>query len=133
MAVMPLASAEPISFIPTAKAEAAREFYQITLGLHFVHDDGFAMVFRMGESGTMLRIVRVAAFEPATHTVLGWGVEELAAEVDRLRARSVAFLRFEGLQQDEHGIWTAPGGGQVAWFQDPDGNVLSLSRPASAI
>ena len=63
--------------------------------------------------------------------MLGWSVPEYAAAVESLAARGVAFRRYDGLEQDEAAIWTAPGGARVAWFHDPDGNTLSLSQPAS--
>jgi len=41
----------------------------------------------------------------------------------------VTFKIYEGFGQDENGIWSPPGGGaKVAWFSDPDGNVLSLTQ-----
>ena len=54
--------------------------------------------------------------------------EEIGAAVAALAGRGVRFEKFDGLQQDELGIWTAPGGSRVAWFKDPDNNLLSLSE-----
>ena len=98
------------------------------LGVRFVSDDGFALVFDLG--GTMLRIARVASFSPQPFTVLGWQVEDVGATVRRLADAGVAFERFDGLAQDGDGLWEAPGGARVAWFRDPDGNLLSLSQHA---
>jgi catechol 2,3-dioxygenase-like lactoylglutathione lyase family enzyme len=78
--------------------------------------------------GTTLRVTAVPERAPAGYTVLGWEVADLEGEVDALAARGVGFSRFEGMDQDDRGIWTAPDGTRVAWFADPDGNTLSLSE-----
>jgi catechol 2,3-dioxygenase-like lactoylglutathione lyase family enzyme len=91
--------------------------------------DGFALVFDL--NGTMLRISKMTEFTPAQHTVLGWEVEDIGAAVDELAQKGVAFERYPGMGQDKNGIATFPTGDKVAWFKDPDGNVLSLSQHAS--
>lgn len=115
-----------IGFIPTRQPELAREFYEQRLGLRFVADDGFALVFRSGES--MIRVVRVAEFTPAQFTILGWESSDIADDVQALVDRGVAFERYGFIQQDALGIWASPSGAKVAWFKDPDGNTLSLSQ-----
>lgn len=64
----------------------------------------------------------------APYTVLGWAVPDIAEAVAALAQRGVAFTRYDGMAQDELGVWTAPGGAKVAWFRDPDGNTLSISQ-----
>ncbi len=126
---MPLTEHAPIAFIPTNNAEAARTFYENTLGLRFVSDDQFAMVFRVGPGdGAMLRVVRAGEFTPASFTIFGWETANIEATVAELEAKGIEFLRFGFLEQDGHGIWRAPNGNAVAWFKDPDGNTLSLSQ-----
>ena len=120
-----------VTFLLTAKPEAATAFYRDTLGCRYVRDDGFALVFDLG--GVMLRIARVPEFTPVRNTVLGWEVEAIGAEVARLEAKGVRFERYENMGQDAHGICTFPNGDKVAWFKDPDGNVLSLSQHAERI
>jgi len=117
-----------VAFVATRNADKAKQFYADKLGLKFVNDDGFALVFDI--TGTMLRIARVKEFTPFPFTVLGWEVEAIEKTVADLGANGVAFERFPGLQQDPLGIWAAPGGTKVAWFKDPDGNVLSVSQHA---
>ena len=124
---MPLAALNPIGFLPTNNPEAARSFYEQLLGLTFVADDGFALVFRIGPSNTMLRIARTGEFTPAPYTIFGWEVEALEATIAELTSKGIEFLRFSFFKQDAQGIWHAPGGAKVAWFKDPDGNTLSLS------
>ena len=124
---MSLTTTEPLAFIPTNNAAAARNFYETVLGLHFVSDDDFALVFRVGPTQTMLRVVRVGAFTPAEFTIFGWEVTDIHATIADLKTRGVEFLRIGYFEQDPDGVWTAPGGAQVAWFKDPDGNTLSLS------
>jgi len=125
---MPLTHKTPIAFIPTAKPEAARAFYEHTLGLTFVSDDHFAIVFRVGPTQTMLRVVRTGDFTPAPFTIFGWEVEDLHATIAALTEKGVEFLRFSFFPQDEAGVWTAPDGSRIAWFKDPDGNTISLSN-----
>jgi len=124
---MTLTTHDPIAFIPTKNAEAARTFYETTLGLTFVSDDNFALVFRVGPTQTMLRVVRTGAFTPAQFTIFGWETPDIEADVEALTAKGIEFLRFAYFEQDALGIWTAPNGNKVAWFKDPDGNTLSLS------
>jgi len=124
---MPLATLSPIAFIPTNNPEAARAFYEKTLGLTFESDDNFALVFRVGPTQTMLRVVRTGAFTPAQFTIFGWETPDIEADVEALTAKGIEFLRFAYFEQDALGIWTAPNGNKVAWFKDPDGNTLSLS------
>jgi len=121
-----LASARIVAFVPTLDFARARQFYEHTLGLRCVSEDPFAIV--MDCAGIMLRVVKVAKFTPDPFTILGWEVEGIENEINSLQARGVKFERFPGMPQDALGIWTAPGGSKVAWFKDPDGNLLSLSQ-----
>jgi catechol 2,3-dioxygenase-like lactoylglutathione lyase family enzyme len=121
-----LASQPVIAFVATRNAQAARRFYADTLGLRLVSDEPWAIVF--DAAGTMLRIQKVEVFTPHAFTALGWNVRDIEAVVAELTNRDVRFERYPGLDQDERGIWRAPGGGRVAWFKDPDGNTLSLTQ-----
>ena len=120
-----LGAAPPVTFVATADGDAARAFYEGVLGLTFVEDQGFALVFDL--AGTPLRVTRVESFTPLPFTVLGWQPADIDASVRALTEGGVTFERFDGLEQDDLGIWSAPGGTRVAWFRDPDGNTLSLS------
>ena len=60
------------------------------------------------------------------YTALGWQVLDLNETVDRLREKGIDFIRYNGMDQDDHDAWQAPDGVRVAWFRDPHGNVLSL-------
>ena len=121
-----LSGAKVVAFVPTRDAAKARSFYEGVLGLRLVSEDAFALVFDC--AGTMLRVVNVAEFEPFPFTVLGWDVPDAPMAARGLRAKGVAFDRYEGMGQDELGIWTSPAGARVAWFRDPDGNVLSITE-----
>ena len=116
----------PILFAATTKADVSLAFYRDVLGFPLVEDGPFALVF--DANGTMLRVQKVAELVPHPFTALGWRVSDIAGENDRLAARGAEFMRFEFLEQDERGIWTAPDGAQVCWFADPDGNTLSLTQ-----
>ena len=120
-----LGSTNIVAFVPTKDAEKARAFYVDVLGLRFIKDDGFAMVF--DANGIMVRVAR-AQFTPAQFTVLGWQVKNIEKVAAELQNKGVHFERFGFFEQDALGIWTAPTGDKVAWFKDPDGNVLSVSQ-----
>jgi catechol 2,3-dioxygenase-like lactoylglutathione lyase family enzyme len=114
------------AFVATTRPDTAQAFYSDVLGLRLVERDTYALVYDAG--GTMLRVVIVDSFEPQSFTVLGWSVADIAAAVRELAARGVEFKRFEFMQQDELGVWHTPEGPQVAWFSDPEGNILSLTQ-----
>ena len=121
-----LGSSAVVAFAATTDMPRAREFYEQTLGLSLVEHNDFACVF--DANGTMLRVTAVAEMSGAPYTVLGWNVGDIDAIVDGLGARGVSFTRYDGMGQDARGVWTAPSGGRIAWFTDPDGNVLSLTQ-----
>jgi catechol 2,3-dioxygenase-like lactoylglutathione lyase family enzyme len=123
---MTLGSAELVAFAGTTDLARAREFYEVVLGLSLEHEDAFACVFRVG--GTQLRITRVKKVAKSGYTVLGWRVPDIEATIGELARRGVEFERFDGMQQDALGTWSAPSGARVAWFRDPDGNVLSVTE-----
>ena len=125
---MGLGKNSPVAFIPTTKAKEARAFYEKTLGLRFESADEFAIVFRAGTEGIMLRVTIVQEFTPHPFTIFGWQVDDIVARVTELTAKGVEFARYGFLEQDKQGVWNAPGGTRVAWFKDPDGNTLSLSQ-----
>jgi catechol 2,3-dioxygenase-like lactoylglutathione lyase family enzyme len=122
----PLAKQSVMAFVATLDGARARTFYETTLGLTVVSDDDFAIA--LDANGTQLRVQKVAALAPHPFTALGWAVMNIDATVETLTRRGVTFKTFPGLAQDERGVWSAPSGARVAWFQDPDGNVLSLTE-----
>ncbi len=121
-----LSSGKLTAFVATTNADRARTFYRDTLGLRLVSEDGYALQFDCG--GTRLRVSIAPEVTPAKYTVLGWSVEDLRATVLSLQKAGVQFERFGFFKQDDLGIWTAPSGDQVAWFKDPDGNLLSIGH-----
>ena len=119
--------AKPIIIICTRDRERATAFYRDTLGLTLTSEDKFAAVFNLG--GVTLRVSFVADFTPHEHTILGFHVPDVAAAVRALREKGVTFNIYPSFHQDELGILTLPGGTvRVAWFKDPDGNVLSVTN-----
>jgi catechol 2,3-dioxygenase-like lactoylglutathione lyase family enzyme len=98
-----LASAELVAFVPVADLGRARSFYENILGIPCVDASRSACVFNC--AGTTLRATLVEGFTP------------------------VKMERYEGVEQDDRGIWTTPAGDQVVWFKDFEGNTLSLTKP----
>ncbi|HET9649256.1 MAG TPA: VOC family protein [Microlunatus sp.] len=121
-----LGSAALVGFVGVFDLDRARHFYGDLLGLSLRDERPFAIVADAG--GTMLRITLVDDVAPVPYTVLGWRVSDIDTTIDHLVARGVTVTRFEAMDQDRRGVWTAPGGSRIAWFQDPDGNNLSLTE-----
>ena len=122
-----LESAKPAIIICTRDCVRSSAFYRDTLGLTLAHEDSFAAVFNIG--GATLRVSIVADFTPHEHTILGFTVLDVATTVKALREKGIVFNTYKHVSQDELGVWTAPGGAvRVAWFKDPDGNVLSVTN-----
>ena len=121
-----LETSEAVAFLPSEDLDRSDRFFQDVLNLALVSRSPFASVFQVGD-GT-LRVTKVDDLRPQPFTVLGWLVTDLRAVVRELRDRDAAMLRYEGMDQDGDGIWTTPNGDLVAWFHDPDSNVLSLTQ-----
>ncbi len=121
-----LTAGKMTGFLLTKDYDKARAFFESKLGFTFVSLDQFALVMRAGEN--QLRIVRMPNFTPLQGTVLGWEVRDIEAVVSWLTQRGVECEKYPFVQDKERGIWTAPSGDRVAWFKDPDGNVLSLAQ-----
>jgi catechol 2,3-dioxygenase-like lactoylglutathione lyase family enzyme len=123
-----LGTSKLVAFVATTNSTRARAFYEGVLGLNLVEDQHpFALVF--DANGTMLRVTAVQEHNPAPFTVLGWDVDSIEESVDQLTAAGVEFQRYPGINDgDPKGIWTAPSGARIAWFKDPDGNVLSVTQ-----
>jgi catechol 2,3-dioxygenase-like lactoylglutathione lyase family enzyme len=117
-----------VAFVATTKPEQARAFYCYLLGLNLEEDGPFALVVKTVNA--TLRIQKVEAFTPHQFTVLGWRVDDIRSSMKQLREKGLKFERFDGMDQDEQGVWITPDGAAVCWFKDPDGNVLSLTQAA---
>ncbi|MCC7208599.1 MAG: VOC family protein [Anaerolineae bacterium] len=123
---MSLARAAMMAFVATTDPERAQAFYRDSLGLQLLSDEPFALVFEA--NGVMLRIQKVERFQPQPFTVLGWQVRDIRATISALAAKGITMRRIEGIPQDELGVWRAGDDTLVAWFNDPDGNLLSLTQ-----
>lgn len=121
-----LATSDVIAFAPATDLARARTFYEVTLGLPVLDEDPYACVF--DAHGTMLRITAVDEVARPGYTVLGWRVTDIGEAISGLASRGVVFVRYAGMEQDARGVWTTPDGDHIAWFNDPDGNVLSLTE-----
>lgn len=115
-----------VGFLVTTNPEAARKFYSEVMGFRLLTDDHFALAF--DAHGAMLRVGKAQEFTPAFGTVLGWEVGDISETVAELKERGVNFERYPNMRADEQGVFTFPNGDRVAWFKDPEGNVLSLSQ-----
>jgi catechol 2,3-dioxygenase-like lactoylglutathione lyase family enzyme len=121
-----LATSDVIAFASATDLARARAFYETTLGLPVIAENAYACVF--DAHGTMLRITAVPEVAKPGYTVLGWRVAAISETVAHLESVGVVFVRYDGMAQDAQGVWTTPNGDRIAWFTDPDGNVLSLTE-----
>jgi catechol 2,3-dioxygenase-like lactoylglutathione lyase family enzyme len=114
------------AFVSTTNAEKAKSFYRNCLGLTLVSEDEYALEFE--ENGTLLRVSIVRELKPQPFTVLGWNVDDIASAIKSLNDQNIFCEKYEFLEQNDLGIWTSPNGSKVAWFKDPDGNILSFTE-----
>ena len=121
-----LAGKELKAFIPTVKPGEAKTFYKDILGLELLSEDIYALEFNA--NGTLLRVTIVPELKPQSFTVLGWNVEDISSAIKSLNIKGIICEKYAFLVQDSLGIWISPNGSKVAWFKDPDGNVLSLTE-----
>ena len=121
-----LADKELKAFVPTIAPDKAKSFYKDILGLTLLSEDNYALEF--DANGTLLRVIIVQELKPQVFTVLGWNVNNISSTIKSLNKKNVFCEKYDFLKQDNLGIWISPGGSKVAWFKDPDGNVLSLTE-----
>ncbi|TCK74179.1 catechol 2,3-dioxygenase-like lactoylglutathione lyase family enzyme [Acidipila rosea] len=123
---MALQMCHVMPFLATTQPEKARAFYCDVLGMRLEEDSPFALVVKAANAS--VRIQKVQAFTPSPFTALGWHVDDIETAARQLQSKGVTFEHFEGMNQNDLGIWASPGGAQVCWFKDPDGNLLSLTQ-----
>jgi len=114
------------AFIPTINPSLSKKFYQEILGLNLISEDDYALEFEA--NGTKLRITTVESYDPYPFTVLGWNVSDIETVVHSLKRNDIVFETFDSLNQNAAGIWISPSKAKVAWFKDPNGNLLSLTQ-----
>jgi catechol 2,3-dioxygenase-like lactoylglutathione lyase family enzyme len=103
--------------------EAARAFYAETLGMEVSLEHGLMHLHVAG--GSPIVVYPKVGHVPATFTILNFPVARIEAAVDALAERGVRFLRYDGIETDERGILRG-NGPNIAWFNDPAGNILSV-------
>ena len=121
-----LADKELKAFVPTVMPDKAKSFYQDILGLKLLSEDNYALEFNA--NGVLLRVAIVPELKPHGFTVLGWNVPDISSVIKSLNSKGIVCEKYSFLNQDNLGIWISPGGSKVAWFRDPDGNILSLTE-----
>jgi catechol 2,3-dioxygenase-like lactoylglutathione lyase family enzyme len=125
-----LRDATLVAFGAITDSARAAKFYVDTLGLTVRYEDDFALV--LDANGVELRLQKVVTLTPAGFTTLGWQVRDVDAVVTALEGQGVSLERYPWLEQDARGVWQAPSGARIAWFSDPDGNLLSVAQYPTA-
>ena|SRR5664279_4301303 len=121
-----LADSKLKAFVATVKPGEAKAFYKDILGLRLLSEDNYALEFEV--NGTLLRVTYVEELRPQVFTVLGWNVTDIISVIKSLNQKGIVCEKYAFLEQDDFRVWISPGGSKVAWFKDPDGNVLSLTE-----
>jgi catechol 2,3-dioxygenase-like lactoylglutathione lyase family enzyme len=114
------------AFVPTTNAKKAKAFYGGILGLTLLSEDEYALEYN--SNGTLLRVTLVPELKPQSFTILGWNVPDIYAIIKLLNIKGIQCNKYDNLEQDNLGVWNSPGGSKVAWFRDPDDNVLSITE-----
>jgi predicted enzyme related to lactoylglutathione lyase len=114
------------AFVATTMPDKAKSFYKDVLGLKLLSEDNYALEF--DAKGILLRVVTVQDLKPQPFTILGWNVDDISSTIKSLNDKNIFCEKYDFLEQDNSGVWTSPNGSKVAWFKDPDGNVLSLTE-----
>lgn len=114
------------AFVPTTKPKEAKDFYTKIIGLTLLSEDEYALEFEA--SGILLRVITVPELNPQGFTVLGWNVADIYEIIKSLNVNGIECNKYDFFEQDSFGVWKSPGGSKVAWFNDPDGNVLSITE-----
>ncbi len=122
-----LTTATPVAFVNVTDRNRGIAFYRDTLGMAHKSSDDFGDFFAFG--GGLMRLTALPDWKATGHPTIGWDVADIGATAAALKAKGIAMTIYDGMGQDENGVWSAPdGGAKVAWFNDPDGNCLSLSQ-----
>lgn len=121
-----LKNSKLVGFVATSKPEESKRFYRDCLGLTLIDDTPYALAFAAGD--TVVRVQKTERAHPPPYTTLGWAVENISKTVNALTEAGVHFERFAQLEQDDLGVWSASATAKVAWFKDPDGNLLSVTE-----
>jgi catechol 2,3-dioxygenase-like lactoylglutathione lyase family enzyme len=118
-----LAETKAYSGLAVNDMEAAREFYGETLGLRTSEEYGLMWLHLAGGRDTL--VYQQPDPTPASYTILNFEVDDIDEAVDALAGRGVRFERYDGMEQDDKGVFREQGP-YIAWFKDPSGNVLSV-------
>ena len=127
----PLSSGTMCGFAATAQPLRSRQFYEEHLGFRVISDDAMALVLEV--NGQMLRVQKLQKHSPQPFTVLGWNVPDIESTVRALGSRGVPCEHYGFPFQNAQGIAAFPDGTRVAWFKDPDGNILSIAQFQPAV
>lgn len=116
------------TIILTSRISEAETFYREVLALELKTESDGALVFDVG--GADLLVSPVPTTQPTEHTVIGFAVTDVDKAVEFLRAKRIQMEQFPGFPHRPNGVLKTPDGSRVAWFRDPDGNLLSVVQYA---
>ena len=122
-----LSNKDAVANLPVKDLQVATEFYKNTLGLTPVHQDGNeAVVFRSGT--TAINVYRSDYAGTNKATAVTWAVDNIKEEVAALKSKGVVFEHYDMPGMTREGDVYVAGNLKVAWFKDPDGNILNVAN-----
>ena len=120
-----LGNRNAVANIAVKDLDVATNFYRNTLGLEPVHRDGEELVvFRSGDSS--INVYRSAYAGTNKATAVTWTVDRIEDEVKALRSKGVVFEHYDMPGLTREGDVHVGDHMKVAWFKDPDGNILNV-------
>ena len=121
-----LGNKDAVANVAVRDLDVATKFYKNTLGLTPVHEEGKeAVVFRSGASEINVYRSDYAGTNKAT--AVTWNVDDVKEEVAALKSKGVVFEHYDMPGMTRDGDVYVSGDMKVAWFKDPDGNILNVA------
>jgi catechol 2,3-dioxygenase-like lactoylglutathione lyase family enzyme len=121
-----LGNKDAVANVAVKNLDVAKKFYEGTLGLKQLHvEGGELIVYKSGSSQLNVYVSKFAGTNKATAVTWSLG-DELEEEVRALKAKGVTFEHYDMPGMKIEGDIHVAGDMKVAWFKDPDGNILNL-------
>jgi len=121
-----LGNKDAVANLAVKDLDVAMKFYRNTLGLTPVHEEGKELVvFRSGTSEINVYRSDYAGTNKAT--AVTWTVDDVNDEVAALKTKGVVFEHYDMPGMTREGDVYVAGDMKVAWFKDPDGNILNVA------
>jgi len=120
-----LGDTNAVANVAVRNLETAKKFYEDTIGLKPIDSEGDELiVFKSGNSTINVYRSQYAGTNKAT--AVTWMLDDVEGAVRMLKAKGVKFEHYDLPGMSRQGDMHICGGMKVAWFKDPDGNILNI-------